>query len=130
VGVMGGGLARAFADRFGKDYVEAYEEDCKKRRLMPGKCSFYVTEHGLVICNFPTKNHYRDDSRYEWIASGMANLAGRISAANAEVTLKTNTVGIPALGCGLGNLNWEKVKHIIRMGAQLAPEVEWTIYLQ
>jgi O-acetyl-ADP-ribose deacetylase (regulator of RNase III) len=59
----------------------------------------------------------------------MATLAEKLHEVNSE-KMKTSTVALPALGCGLGNLDWEKVKHIIRMGAQLNTKVRWTVYLQ
>lgn len=125
VGVMGGGLARKFKDRMPKEYTEAYEGDCITGKLKPGAPTYWVHPDGQIICNFPTKNHYQDPSRYEWIATGMVNLA--LDVRDNE---KVKTIGLPALGCGLGNLNWDTVKHIVRMGTQLAPEVNWTVWMQ
>ncbi len=123
VGIMGGGLAREFARRFGAEYVDAYKEACSNRRLRVGHPNYYTTDD-VIICNFPTKGHYKDPSQYDWIAAGMCVLAEDLRE------MEVASVALPALGCGLGNLSWDYVKHIIRMGSQLNTDIEWTIYLQ
>lgn len=125
VGVMGGGLARKFKAKLPDEYFERYKEDCDKRKIYPGHCTTWGSGDGKIYVNFPTKMHYADPSQYEWIASGMVHLAHLAWCLGVGTT-----VALPALGCGLGNLEWEKVCHIIRMGSQLAPTVTWTVYLQ
>jgi len=54
--------------------------------------------------NFPTKRHFRDPSRIEDIDAGLADLV-RVLSANG-----IRSIAIPALGCGLGGLDWEVVR--------------------
>lgn len=63
-----------------------------------------IVEDGKTIINFPTKIHWKDKSKYEYIQSGLRNLREELK------DLNITSVAIPALGCGLGGLDWEIVK--------------------
>jgi O-acetyl-ADP-ribose deacetylase (regulator of RNase III) len=56
------------------------------------------------IINFPTKRHWRGKSRMEDIESGLAALVREIRARNIR------SIAIPALGSGLGGLEWGDVR--------------------
>lgn len=58
---------------------------------------------------FPTKNHWKNPSKYEYIESGMRSLANLLKKDDVSVS----SVAIPALGCGLGGLDPETVSKII-----------------
>ena len=105
VGVMGGGLAKAFRDRFPNMYEE-YRDICRRKLLKPGQMHYYAPsiEYSKHIINFPTKNHWKYDSKMEYITTGLVALK------DCLITNKINSVAIPALGCSLGGLNWEDVK--------------------
>jgi O-acetyl-ADP-ribose deacetylase (regulator of RNase III) len=60
------------------------------------------------IVNFPTKNHWRDASYLTDIRSGLESLAFEIDL------LKISSIAIPALGCGLGGLDWLDVRELIQ----------------
>ena len=69
----------------------------------------FITEQQALlgprwIINFPTKQHWRDPSKLEWISQGLADL--RKVLAEKQIS----SVAIPPLGCGLGGLEWELVK--------------------
>lgn len=69
VGVMGKGIALAFRQIYPANFAE-YESACKAQPVRPG-CMF-VTESRMPdgprwIVNFPTKRHWREPSRFEWI---------------------------------------------------------------
>ena len=110
VGVMGKGIALQFKEAFpqnNKFYIEA----CKKRELEPGKL-LAVWDNNLVlgkklIINFPTKTHWRQPSKYEYIESGLQALVILIEKENIQ------SVALPALGCGNGGLDWARVKPLI-----------------
>ena len=108
VGVMGGGLAYEFKRLFPGNYL-SYKKSCDSKELIPGK--LHITQVSDLprkfIVNFPTKNHYIHDSKIEYIESGLNELVAFICEYNIK------SISIPALGCGLGNLNWENVKSII-----------------
>lgn len=52
---------------------------------------------------FPTKKHWREDSDINGIEDGLRWLQ------NNYKNLNIKSLAIPALGCGLGNLNWHDV---------------------
>lgn len=73
VGVMGKGLALQFKRAF-PEMFEDYAEACKQGQVVTGKMHVYG-RHALVnprfIINFPTKRHWRESSRIEYIQQGL-----------------------------------------------------------
>lgn len=67
-----------------------------------------------MIC-FPTKDHWRQPSRVEWIREGLGALL------DAAVSLDLRSVAVPALGCGLGGLSWAVVRPMLEDWAASAP---------
>lgn len=112
VGVMGGGLAAAFARRW-PWMNEDYNKYCEEKKLTPGGIHVYVIDKDCYVFNVATKDHWLQDSKYEWIVTGLKNIA--IEANRYGIT----SVAVPALGCGLGGLQWDRVKKIIE---EIAPE--------
>lgn len=105
VGVMGAGLALQFKRRFPSNFA-AYQDDCRSGILHPGRVTLF-REAGCWIVNFPTKDHWRDPSRLEWVESGLAYLRKVLDLD------RIRSVAVPALGCGLGGLKWPDVKQAI-----------------
>lgn len=105
IGVMGAGLALQFKSRFPKNFLK-YQEACKNESLIPGKI-LITKEHNKFVVNFPTKKHYKDDSKLEYIISGLQNLK--------QIAIDNNmqSIAFPKLGCGLGNLSWKNVEPLI-----------------
>ena len=126
VGVMGGGLARKFANKFPTEYLDQYKASCDNRSLKIGHPKYWTIskKDNKYICNFPTKNHFRDPSELGWIAYGLVNLVLDIQKSPV-----INSVAIPALGCGLGNLSWNDVLICVKMAAALDENIKWQIYL-
>ena len=120
VGVSGAGLARQFARRYPEN-DRLYRQACKEGRVTPGRG--LITETGLDsprrIVNFPTKRHWRDESRLSDIALGLRNLRRELLRRDIR------SVALPALGVGLGGLAWRDVREIIEreFGDQSAIEV-------
>jgi O-acetyl-ADP-ribose deacetylase (regulator of RNase III) len=110
VGVMGKGIALQFKEAFpnnNKVYVDA----CKRKELVPGKL-LAVWDENLqlgkkLIINFPTKAHWRQPSKYEYIEKGLTALRQLLQ--NGQV----RSVAIPPLGCGNGGLDWAVVRPMI-----------------
>ncbi|AXS83261.1 macro domain-containing protein [Marinobacter sp. Arc7-DN-1] len=105
-GAMGKGLALAFKNAFPENF-RAYTQACQYGQVRTGK--MFTTEQQTLleprwIINFPTKQHWRDPSKLEWIDQGLADL--RAVLAEKQIL----SVAIPPLGCGLGGLDWELVK--------------------
>lgn len=117
VGVMGAGVALAFKRLHPLMFAE-YQRKCGAGLIRPGRLHIWQTPDGERIVNFPTKRHWRDNSRYEDIEAGL--IALRTFLADQGPTHVT----LPALGCGHGRLNWKVVaamiaKHLQGLQAQI-----------
>lgn len=123
VGVMGAGLARQFKERFPDNYARYLGMTCP-RGLSPGRV--YLVDrhdHGAPrwIANFPTKNHWRDPSRIEWVADGLVDLARQVRG-------RIRSIALPMLGCGLGGLNFADVRPLIERAFAGLPDVDVRVY--
>ena len=106
VGVMGRGIALQFKKAFPGNFEE-YRDACRRGEVVPGR--MFVTEHDVLIgprfiVNFPTKRHWRGNSRIEDIESGLASLRRVIQERDID------SIAIPPLGSGLGGLSWSDVR--------------------
>lgn len=109
IGVMGKGVALQFIERFPTNF-KLYAAACKKEEVEIGKMFITATNSLLNpkwIINFPTKKHWIDKSSYSFIELGLDDLVGQIE------NLDIKSIAIPALGAGLGGLDWDTVKTII-----------------
>ena len=123
VGAMGAGLALQFKKAFPENF-RAYAEMCENGGLKTGE--MFVFETGAMfpahIINFPTERHYKDKSRMEYIKSGLSALVREIESRGIE------SIAVPALGCGLGGLNWAEVKPLIVTAFEGMGEVEAVVF--
>lgn len=114
VGVMGKGIALQFKNRFPQNY-KIYQEACRKGTFKTGQV-LVVREgdllHQKTIINFPTKSHWKGDSKYEYISSGLEALK------KAIIENDIKSIAIPPLGCGNGGLDWDRVKAMIEDALQ------------
>ena len=120
VGVMGKGLASRAKYQFPDVYI-AYQDACRRKKLSMGRPFLYKRETSLdhqlayepfTMKNgngqtwfllFPTKRHWREDSDLDAIEQGMIWLRENYKKEGIK------SLAIPALGCGLGNLEWKDV---------------------
>ena len=104
VGVMGRGIALEFKKRFPDNFVE-YQKVCKRGELAPGKMHVHTTNllAPRYIINFPTKRHWREKTRIEYIDDGLTALIDVVK------DLGIQSIAIPALGSSLGGLRWDLV---------------------
>lgn len=105
VGVMGKGLAKEFKER-DPQMFKTYKRICDEKLLSPGKLWLWKSAAQWVL-NFPTKDHWRNPSRIEWIEAGLEKFA------NGYAELGIREISFPRLGCGNGGLNWMDVKPIM-----------------
>lgn len=105
VGVMGAGVAREFKQRYPAMFAE-YAKRCRRQEVKPG-CPFVWTSGGTTIINFPTKNHWRRPSQYDYIENGLVWLSAYLSQ-NPDAS-----IAVPPLGCGNGGLHWPTVLTMI-----------------
>ena len=110
VGVMGAGVALAFKQRYPEMFDE-YVTECRAGTIRPGKPSVWIyrdmISKDVEIVNFPTKDHWRKPSEYSYIDEGLMWLANYLKDKSEKI------VTLPALGCGHGQLEWEKVRSMI-----------------
>lgn len=108
VGVMGAGLALQFKEVY-PEMFRAYQIACREGALIPGRVQCWQTGEfrPAYVINFPTKNHWKDKSEYTWIEQGLKALHRTLEA------LPVHSVAVPALGCGLGGLDYERVRELI-----------------
>lgn len=141
VGVMGKGLASTARNRFPDVYVR-YQDLCRRKILRLGRPYLLKRESSVfddlahdpsAIENpdeesqtwfllFPTKDHWRNRSTLDSIDRGMAWLLAAYEREGIQ------SLALPALGCGLGGLPWERVGPLMcRYLAQM--QIDTTIYL-
>jgi len=124
VGVMGKGIALQFRQAFPENY-EAYRRACKSGEVRIGKMfvvsTGYLTNPRYII-NFPTKRHWRDKSKLEYIRDGLKDLIYIVKKKNIS------SIAIPPLGCGLGGLRWEDVRPLIIEVFKSVPNMEVLVY--
>jgi len=121
VGVMGRGIALQFKNAWPENF-KAYAAACARKEVQPGRMCIFETGQLTTpryIVNFPTKRHWRGNSRIEDIELGLAALASDIK------TRGIRSIAIPPLGSGLGGLNWEDVRPLIER--HLAPLADVTV---
>ena len=113
-----------FRDTFPSN-TKAYKKACENGEVRVGK--MFVTEvKGLVgprwVINFPTKKHWRQPSKMEWIRDGLKDLVRVINEYQIQ------SVAIPPLGCGNGGLEWQQVRREIEAALSVVPTVRVTVY--
>ena len=102
---MGKGLAYRFRQHYPLNF-EHYALACQRGQVHIGHILFF-SEEGKTIANFPTKDRWREDSRYEYIEAGLVDLKSQL------ISRTIASVALPPLGCGNGALEWCRVKPII-----------------
>ena len=106
VGVMGRGIALQFKKAYPENF-RVYAEACRRGDVRPGR--MFVFETGALtnpryIVNFPTKRHWRANSRIDDIDSGLKDLVSVIREHGIR------SIAVPPLGSGLGRLEWSEVR--------------------
>lgn len=124
VGVMGKGIALQFKNKWPGNFA-AYQAACKAGKVRPGKmmvfdAGAYAQPHFII--NFPTKDHWRGNSKLSFIEDGLRDLIAQVRA------LDIHSIAIPPLGCGNGGLNWQDVKPLIEKAFADLPEVDVRIF--
>jgi len=120
VGIMGKGLASRAKYQFPDVYV-VYQDACRRKWLRMGKPYLYKREASLDdelmdepkefespngnkwFLLFPTKKHWREGSDFKGIEEGLIWLKSNYKSE------KIKSIAMPALGCGLGKLDWKDV---------------------
>jgi len=123
VGVMGKGIALEFKKRYPENFI-AYKKACQSKELIIGKSLVFPIMDDLntkFIINFPTKLHWRNPSKIEYIEQGLDDLVEIIR------DKKIKSILMPALGCGNGNLDWDIVKPLIKKKLEHLNDIKVTV---
>jgi len=102
VGVMGKGVALDFKRRF-PDMFDDYVKRCEDRLVKLGEPYLFRRLVPPWIINFPTKEHWRAVSRLDDIVRGLEHLTNHLREWEVE------SLAVPPLGCGNGQLEWDVV---------------------
>lgn len=119
-GFMGKGIALQFKKAFPENY-KAYESECRKGNVAPGRVFLFSTGNlipPLYIVNFPTKKRWRENSKLEYISSGLEDLVRVLKE------LDVSSIAVPPLGCGLGGLKWSAVRPLIERAFSELPNLD------
>jgi len=130
VGVMGAGLAKQFKDFYPENYKE-YKNECDSGLMRLGQV--FVTEYNerdfRYIINFPTKGHWKNPSTLSMIEDGMDDLVQFFRDLYDLAGDTIRSIAMPALGCGLGGLEWPQVKKIIESKIRLFDYYDIELFL-
>ena len=103
VGVMGKGIALTFKEGHPEASAE-YQREAKAGRVTVGSVLAVRNQRPTGprwIIHFPTKQHWRDPSKLEWVQTGLRDLVRVVREKGIA------SIALPALGCGNGGLDWD-----------------------
>lgn len=121
MGVMGKGLASRAKYQFPEVYVR-YQDLCRDKKLRTDLPALVKTEMSLLselseistldapanwFLLFATKQNWRQNSKIDYIINGLSWLEQHYKEEGIT------SLALPALGCGLGHLQWETVGPIL-----------------
>jgi O-acetyl-ADP-ribose deacetylase (regulator of RNase III) len=124
VGVMGKGIALQFKQAYPAMF-EAYAKAAKGKAIVPGRMFVYETGSLVgprLVINFPTKRHWKGNSRLEDIDAGLVDLVRVIEAREIR------SIAIPPLGAGNGGLDWLVVRPRIAAALESLPDVRVLLF--
>lgn len=127
VGVMGKGVALEFKRIWPENY-NAYKKVCGAKELRPGRMlifelmSLFGKSEPKFIVNFPTKDHWREKSKLEYISKGLDALVLDIKK------YQIKSIALPPLGCGNGGLDWNVVRPMMLERLSQLEDVNVSIY--
>jgi O-acetyl-ADP-ribose deacetylase (regulator of RNase III) len=122
VGVMGKGLALQIKKAFPDVFTE-YSRACRQGTLTIGRVQVVRrSAPPSFVINFPTKQHWRQPAKLEYIESGLTDLVPQVRE------LHIGSIAIPPLGCGLGGLDWSDVKPLIVRAFAPLPDVRVVLF--
>ena len=124
VGIMGKGIALQFKQAF-RDNFQAYASACREGKVKPGRMLPFPTNRMInpkYIINFPTKRHWKEKSKLEYIEKGLNSLVMEIRR------LGIKTIAVPPLGCGYGGLRWAEVRNLIETAFDQLPDIHVLLF--
>lgn len=123
-GVMGKGIALQFKKAYPAMY-EAYRKAAKAGDVRLGTVHVWPTGQMTgpkYVINFPTKGHWKSNSKLKDIENGLVDLIDVIRELGIE------SIAVPPLGCGNGGLDWTDVAPKIVAAFNEVPDVEVLLF--
>lgn len=127
VGVMGKGVALEFKRRWPENF-KAYKRLCDAKKLRPG-CVFvhenidmHAPRDWHFLVNFPTKDHWRQKSKMEFIEAGLDDFVHKLRENGIR------SVVMPPLGCGNGGLDWGEVKDLLDVKLSPITDIDFVVF--
>jgi O-acetyl-ADP-ribose deacetylase (regulator of RNase III) len=96
VGVMGAGLALECRLRY-PDMHEKYKDYCDQNMIKIGSLWIYKTNNRLIM-NFPTKKHWKDPSKKQYLHEGLKKFTQTYKSRGIE------SIAFPVLGSDKGGI--------------------------
>ena len=103
-GVMGKGIALMAKMKF-PELFQNYRILCNHGKIKLGYPILHTISTGEKFLLFPTKDHWRYNSKLEWIESGLIELK--------RIIHQIDSLALAPLGCGNGKLNFDDVLDLI-----------------
>ena len=121
-GVMGKGIALQFKKAFPESF-QSYAHASKDGEIAIGRMHVVkrLTSPRFII-NFPTKKHWRNPSRLEYVEEGLVDLVAKVRE------LGITSIAVPPLGCGNGGLDWADVRPRIVEAFEAIPDVRVLLF--
>lgn len=135
-GVMGAGIAVQFKERFPQNYRE-YAEKCKyvtgrgtagnMNRLSLGDVLITterdrVDDRIRIVVNLASQWDVGAKATYEGVFRSLRKAADELTKMGYD------KLAIPEIGCGIGGLEWPKVKTIIEALEIINPQFEYEVW--
>ena len=112
-GAMGKGIAVMFKKKFPRMFEE-YKIRCKEGLFLPGDV-FTWQEDGLTVFNLGTQKSWRSKATIPAVKAAVEKMLTEAEKEGLDI------IGLPRIGAGLGQLEWESVKDILTEASQDTP---------
>lgn len=128
-GLMGSGIAVQFKKRFPEMHA-GYVLRCADGRLAPG--GFWVGTgmhegRPVYIVNLASQDEPGANAHYSMLFSAVQNFAAAASHPE-RIRMYGGLVAIPEIGCGIGGLEWYRVKYILECIEQMYFGIEFEVW--
>lgn len=114
-GAMGKGIALAFKEKFPDMYAE-YKKRCQMKLFLPGDVYDYQKGEYHVF-NLATQVTWHSGAKLQYVKESLQKMLQYAKASGIK------NIALPAIGTGLGGLDWNDVKKVIEEFGSIIPEV-------
>ena len=120
VGVMGKGIALECKLRY-PEMFKAYKKYCDQKKLLPGTLQLWKSSDPWIL-NFPTKIHWKDPSKFEYLEKGLDKFINTYNQKGIR------SISFPLLGASLGGLPEDKVFQLMKNRLENIIDLDVEVY--